>query len=139
MISLNEILKGVDFDSLPDEHKANLNILLPRLNQVRTAWGHPMIVDSGYRTMADHLRIYAAKGITDQSKIPMKSKHLSGAAADISDPHDLLQAWVKANEDWLVSTVGLWCERFDFTKNWVHFQCIPYGSWKPGGSIFFIP
>lgn len=42
----------------------------------------PVIVTSGYRSMAHHLRIYAEKGITDKSKIPMGSYHLTGKAVD---------------------------------------------------------
>lgn len=97
-----------------------------------------MIVTSGYRTMEDHLRIYAEKGIADKSRIPMGSKHLVGAAVDIFDPDQKLQDWVWGNQSFL-RRIELWCERFTHTPNWVHFQSIPYGSWQEGGSIFFIP
>ena len=42
----------------------------------------PIIITSGYRSMAHHLKIYAEKGITDKSKIPMGSYHLQGKAVD---------------------------------------------------------
>lgn len=44
--------------------------------------GAAVTVTCGFRSMAHHLKIYAEKGITDKSKIPMKSYHLSGLAVD---------------------------------------------------------
>lgn len=137
MISLKEIIKDTQFDSLPKATQDNLMTLLERVNKVRDAWAHSMIVTSGLRTMKEHLAIYAAKGITDQSKIPMKSMHLMGAAVDVADPSRDLQAWCKSHED-LLGTFGLWCEDFNYTSSpsaWVHFQCLPPKS----GKRFFIP
>lgn len=131
---MDELLKGAKFDDLAPEIQANLTVLLAKLNLVRTAWGKPMTSTSGLRTMADHLRIYAAKGITDQSKIPMKSKHLSGEADDISDPKRELQAWCKTNEAKLAE-IGLWMEDFSATPAWVHFQIVPPKS----GKRWFMP
>jgi uncharacterized protein YcbK (DUF882 family) len=110
----------------------NLLLLLDKMNIVRKAYGKPMIVSSGLRTMPDHLRIYANKGITDKNKIPMKSKHLFGQACDISDPSGKLMAWCKANVA-VLEEAGLWCE--DGTVGWVHFQSVPPGS----GKRFFLP
>jgi uncharacterized protein YcbK (DUF882 family) len=134
MITLKELLKGTDFKSIPKEHQDNLMILLERINKVRSAYGKPMSVTSPYRSMADHLRIYKEKGITDQSKIPMKSKHLFGQAVDISDPNQELQKWVKDNVK-LMEEFQLWMEDFSATKNWVHFQLVPPKS----GKRFFMP
>lgn len=39
-------------------------------------------VTSGWRSLQDHLRIYAENGVTDMSKIPMNSYHLKGLALD---------------------------------------------------------
>jgi hypothetical protein len=78
------------------------------------------------------LRIYAAKGITDKAKIPMKSLHLRGAAVDIADPSGKLMLWCKSNVD-ILEQVGLWCE--EGTKGWVHFQSQPPRS----GKRFFLP
>lgn len=132
MIKESEINpKGYD---LTDEQAANLAILLERINKVRAAYGKPMSVSSGVRSMADHLRIYKEKGITDQSKIPMKSRHLLGAAVDIRDPDLKLAEWVKANEK-VLEEAELWCESLDATKGWVHFQIFPPAS----GKRFFNP
>jgi len=121
-------------ENLPKEHLDNLVKLHDAVNKLRLAYGKPLIVTSGYRSLAEHLAIYKAKGITDQSKIPMKSKHLSGEAVDFSDPDNRLQIWILANEE-LVSSFGLWFEDFAYTKNWVHCQIVPPKS----GKRFFKP
>ena len=112
----------------------NLNDLLIKINKIRTSWAKPMKVTSGLRTMKHHLAIYAAKGITDKTKIPMKSNHLYGRAVDISDPNRVLQKWCKANEPMLIS-IGLWMEDFSKTPTWCHFQTVPPAS----GNRWFMP
>jgi len=135
MISMDELLNNkYKLADQSVEIQANLKSLLNKINQVRTLWAKSMTVTSGLRTMEDHLRIYKAKGITDQKKIPMKSKHLYGQAVDISDPNQALQAWCKANETTLTS-IGLWMEDFSATKTWVHFQIVPPAS----GKRWFMP
>lgn len=132
---MDELLKGkVELGDLPEDHRANLAILLERINKIRSAYGKPMTVTSGYRSMEDHLRIYREKGVTDQSKIPMKSRHLSGRAVDIGDGDKKLKEWILDNVA-LLESVGLWCEDFSTTDNWVHFQTVPPGS----GKRFFMP
>jgi len=98
MITLKELIKDQDFDELDESIQSNLYELLNRINKIRTAYGKPMVVTSGLRTMEKHLAIYAAKGITDKSKIPMRSNHLYGRAVDISDPNRELQKWIAENE-----------------------------------------
>lgn len=93
-----------------------------------------MHVSSGLRSLEEHLRIYAEKGITDRSKIPMKSRHLHGMAVDIRDPKHELQKWCLDNED-MLEQAGLYCEHFSSTVGWVHFQTTPPGS----GNRFFLP
>lgn len=134
MITLKELLKSKNFNSLPKEHQDNLMTLIERLSRVRVSWGKAMLVTSGYRSMEEHLAIYNRKGITDPNRIPMKSRHLIGAAVDISDPKRELQVWCQNNVS-LLEEVGLWMEDFRYTPNWVHFQIIPPAS----GKRFFIP
>lgn len=129
MITLSELLKGEVYDALPLKMQHNLDTLVDRINKIREAYGIPMKVTSGFRTMEDHLRIYAEKGITDQHKIPMKSQHLSGCAIDIGDADGELKAWVKLNVP-MLEEVGLWCEAFEYTPTWVHFQINPPASEK---------
>lgn len=134
MIAFNELIKGSVLSDIPIQHQQNLDELLKRINVIRAAWGKPMLVTSGYRSLQDHLRIYSQRGITDRSRIPMASQHLSGEAVDISDPNKELQAWVLQNVA-LLEQVGLWCESFDSTVNWAHFQIRPPKS----GNRFFKP
>ena len=138
MILMKELIHGKDFKSLSPEIQDNLQKLLVIINNVRTLYDAPMVVTSGLRTMEEHLAIYARKGITDKSKIPMKSKHLYGLAVDISDPDKKLQSWCLANEKTL-KELGVWMESFSATPNWCHFQIVPYGSYKEGKSIWFNP
>jgi len=133
MISMEELLnKKYKLADQSEEIQANLKTLLERVNKIRVLWAKPMTVTSGLRTMEDHLRIYKEKGIIDKSKIPMKSKHLSGQAVDISDPKLELTAWLKADKSRL-ENAKLWCEQGN--KNWVHFQIVPPGS----GVRWFLP
>lgn len=136
MISLKELLGKYDFNVLPKEHQGNIMTLLERINRVRTAYNKGMVPTNSYRSMADHLRIYKEKGITDPAKIPMKSKHLFGQAVDIADPKGELQKWCKANEPLLLK-IGFWMEDFGATPGWCHFQIVQYGSWVPGKTIWF--
>lgn len=107
------------------EQDANLKTLLYRVNLIRTAYGKPMTVTSGLRSDADQARI--------NPNAP-KSKHLLGAACDISDPNRELQAWIKNNID-ILENAELWCEAFESTPNWCHFQIFPPKS----GNRFFKP
>jgi uncharacterized protein YcbK (DUF882 family) len=138
MILMRELIKDEDFESLSPEIQKNLENLLIIINNIRTLYDTPMIVTSGLRTMEEHLAIYAKKGITDKTKIPMKSKHLFGLAVDISDPNGELKTWCKNNEKTL-KEIGVWMEDFSSTPNWVHFQIVPYGSYKEGKSLWFNP
>lgn len=111
------------------EIDANLAILLDKINQVRTAWATPMIVDSGLRDQSQQAALIAAGKSTAS-----KSKHLTGQAVDIGDPDGSLKQWVQDNMD-LMETIGFWFEDFDHTPNWVHFQIVPPAS----GKRVFIP
>lgn len=133
MIMEREILKG---EECPPEYKDNLLELLIRMNKVRDAYGRPMIVTSGYRSAADHIRIYKSLGIP-ANKIPWGSCHLTCQAVDIYDPDGELFEWCVEN-DTLLREIGVWLEEKDDQKR-VHFQIKPFRSYKPSGSIFFKP
>lgn len=134
MIEMSEILKDKKLVDQSHIVQDNLEDLLERINKIRVAWGNPMIVTSGLRTREDQIKVYAAKGITDESKIPFGSAHIKGCAVDILDPEKKLQEWCKDNES-ILEEVGLWCEDFSATKNWVHFQIYAPAS----GKRFFNP
>ena len=133
MISWQEILGSYKESDIPKEHLDNLRILHKKMNEVRKQYAKPMTPTSIYRSMEDHLRIYKELGITDKAKIPMKSKHLSGEAIDISDKDGGLMIWCKSNVA-ILENVGLWCEEKDDKKR-VHFQIVPPKS----GNRFFLP
>lgn len=117
------------------EQAENLVVLLQRINIVRSRRGLPMTVTSGFRSLADHKRIYMdiakRKGLKSVH-IPMGSAHLKGAAADIADADGSLMQWCKANVA-VLEEAQLWCE--DGTVGWVHFQTYPPKS----GKRFFLP
>ena len=136
MISYKELLGSHAVSELSIAHQHNLEELLKRINIIRAAWGKPMTVTSGYRSMQDHIRIYSTlaskRGVQfDASKVPMSSAHLKSSAVDISDPDGSLYDWCRANEPLLEST-ELWCEEKDDQAR-VHFQIYPPRS----GSRFF--
>lgn len=134
MITLGELGYYVDMDL---DHYNNLLKLSEKINKLREAYGKPLRVTSGYRSKEKHLAIYAAKGITDQKKIPMQSRHLSGLAVDIvpaKEPVADLQKFIKKNIA-LMQEIGLWFEDFSKTPTWVHCQIVPPKS----GKLFFLP
>lgn len=135
MITINELLSNqCEFDDLNEDLQSNLMELHKRINVIRTAYDKPMIVSSGFRSMAHHLDIYKRKGITDINRIPLKSSHLYAKAVDISDPKQELQKFI-LNHIELIESTGLWFESFAFTKTWVHAQISPPLS----GRRFFMP
>lgn len=96
-----------------DDVLSNLKDLCWRLTQVRHKYGKVMVVTSGLRSIEDQERINPAA---------MHSNHLTGRAADISDPTGDLYNWCKANESFLAET-GLWME--ERQGPWQHFQIVP--------------
>jgi hypothetical protein len=93
-----------------------------------------MTITSGLRTMEEHLRIYAEKGITDKSKIPLCSKHLSGQAADIYDPNFDLTNFCKENINQVLKDCVLYGEDDTSTPR-LHLQTVSPLS----GNRWFLP
>ena len=128
MISKDELLKGRDKQYVSDytqEISNNLDKLLVPLNQIRTAYGKPMTVTSGWRPPAINSSTPGAAA---------KSKHMIGLACDISDPDGVLMKWVLQNLP-LMKSLGIYMEDFRWTPNWVHFQLGVPGS----GKRIFVP
>lgn len=140
-IVANEILKG---QTCPNELQDNLDKFLKAMNVIRTAYGKPMIVSSGYRSKDRQIEIYANKAVKgefpfqnkvfEMKKVPLSSCHLYCLACDISDPNKQLQKWVKEHVS-LLEQEGLYCEDFAYTSTWVHFQIQAPKS----GKRFFVP
>jgi hypothetical protein len=133
MFTKEEILKG---KSCPPELEENLKDLLSKMNQVRSFYGKPMIVTSGFRSTEDQIRIYHEKGITDPAQMHMHSKHFSCLAVDIYDPNGEVHDWCKENESLLVE-IGIWLENRQ--GNWQHFQSVKFSSYRPDQTIWFNP
>lgn len=134
MISFNELLSGNTINDVPILHQQNLQELQKRVNVVREAWGQPMTVTSGYRTMQHHLQIYAKKGIFPPN-VPLQSHHLYGEAVDIADDGLKLTQWLKNDPAGIacLEQQKLWCE--DGNSNWAHLQIVPPKS----GNRWFLP
>jgi uncharacterized protein YcbK (DUF882 family) len=138
MISMRELLTNCTIADVEHKHQINLEDLQRRINIVRTEYGKPMMVTSGYRTLQDHLRIYSEINARRRKKglpairVPMGSRHMSGEAVDIADKDGKLMQWCKANEP-ILEKAELWME--EGTEGWCHFQIRPPRS----GKRFFLP
>lgn len=109
----------------------NAGQLIEKIN----ALGYPLpkVFSSCLRSKAAQIRIYKDKGITDISKIPLSSAHITGKAVDIADDGSL-QKWILSNVKKLEEQ-GLYCEDFGSTPTWVHLQSVAPKS----GKRFFLP
>lgn len=111
------------------EISANLDDLHDKLNQLRAAYGRPMVITSGLRSDEQQKALIAAGKST-----ATKSKHLIGQAADIRDEDGKLAAWARQNVE-ILKDIELWCEDPEYTRGWLHVQTVPPKS----GKRFFIP
>ena len=128
MISKDELLQGCDHQYPSDytpEISSNLDSLLVPMNQVRTIYGKPMMVTSGWRPPSINASTPGAA---------KHSKHMVGLACDISDLDGSLWTWVLARLD-LMQSLGLYFEDKRWTPSWCHFQLGPPAS----GKRIFVP
>lgn len=107
------------------EIDSNMDILLARVNKIQVLCGIRFVATSGLRDLARQMQI---------NPKATNSKHLYGQAVDIFDPDKKIQAWVLKHVETL-EEIGLWCEAFQATPNWIHFQSQPPRS----GHRFFAP
>lgn len=131
---------GLRFDEIPKEHQDNLVELLAALNDFEKETQTSFVSNSGYRTIAHHEAIYAAKnekrleaGLAPL-RVPMGSAHLKGLADDLKDLDKFLQYWILDHLEYCEEK-GLYFEAFEFTPGWVHVQKVAPAS----GHRFFIP
>ena len=140
MIHLRELCPLDVYETQSHDVQFNLQRLHYCLNFIRVLYDKPMIVTSGLRTKEKHFQIYKkinddrAARLLDPVQIPMKSWHLMGAAADISDPFQLLQRWILENLH-IAEDLGIYFESFEHTKHFCHIQIYPPKS----GKRFFNP
>lgn len=134
MIQYQELYKSADEGLITKEIETNLILLHYKVNQLRTLFGKPLTVTRGFSSPEEQRAIYAKKG-----KPPaMGSQHLIGAAVDLYDPQQELQAWILKNVNYC-QYLHLFFEDFSSTPMWVHCQLYPYASYQPWGFIFFEP
>lgn len=110
------------------EIDVNLQILLERLQTLEDEYvaktnNPPFHINSGLRSMQQQMTLNPSAP---------HSKHLIGAAADVSDPDSRLWTWTIDNLP-VVEAIGLWMEDKSATPIWVHYQCQPPRS---GNRIF---
>jgi hypothetical protein len=140
-ISVYEYLMGrAKIEDLTDEQLANMNTLIPKVNELLEKFGEYKKCNSGFRSINDHLRIYKEinekrkKQGKPEVKVPMSSSHLKAAAIDLEDKNDKLKNWILKNVH-VLEELDLYCESFSHTDTWVHLQIF-----KPkSGNRFFIP
>lgn len=122
-------------DPVSVEIAQNLGSLLQILLKLEAAYGKPLYITSGLRTMSHHLAIYAAKNAARAKQglpplaVPMASKHLYGQAADIADVGGDFWKWCMVNMD-LMTQLGVYFEDRAATPTWVHIQIVAPKSGK---------
>lgn len=125
-ISVDQYLMGrIKPEDLTPEQIANMNTLIPKVNELLERYGKPLTMNSGYRTKEDQLRI--------NPKAP-NSRHCEAAAIDIGDKDHSFRYWVLMHLDYLIE-LGLYLEDPSHTASWIHLQCTPPKS----GKTIFIP
>jgi len=113
MISEDEILMGRDEEyPLSDSLRANLQDLLVAVNKLRTLYGKPMYVSSGYRP--GHYNS-AAGGAPN-------SAHCICMAVDFKDADGALKSWITID---ILEQCGLYQEDPGHTPTWLHVQTRP--------------
>lgn len=128
MISFSELVKS-DIqpfgDCSADDIRSNLTHLHYAVNFVRRLYDRPLVCSSGLRSWNEHKDIYEKLG----RPAPTGSCHLIGGACDIVDISGYLKQFIKQNPN-ILEIINLYCEDFDSTPNWVHFQIYAPQSMK---------
>lgn len=123
MITMDDYLMGrAKLMELPSELIGNANTIVTRVNTLLKAYGKPVVVSSGFRTVDINK---AAGGAPS-------SKHLICQAVDLKDTDGSLKAWCLSNLKEL-EKAGLWMEHQDATPTWCHLQSVPP---KSGNRVF---
>jgi len=113
MIARNEILMGRDVQyPLTQELEDNLSKLLEAVNKLRTLYGKPMYVNSGYRP--GHYNSDAGGALN--------SAHQLCEAVDFKDDDNALKNWITVE---ILEQCGLYQESPASTPTWLHVQVRP--------------
>ena len=142
-------------DPIEPEYQSAYEEFYEKINDFRNECGLSMTPTSYFRSKTRQIRIYKEKaqkkqfpfedGIYDVSKVPLKSKHMSGYACDFADANKKLAKWVFEHLDWCKEngfyfenfgmniTTNKWDSRYDKTPTWLHIQIVPP---KSGRTVF---
>lgn len=121
MITRDEVLMGRDKEfPLSAELESNLTQLLDALNKLRSAYGKPMSVSSGYRPGHYNKDAGGAKN----------SPHVTCQAVDFHDIDGSITAFCTEE---ILEQFGLYREQRQSTPTWCHLQI------RPTHSRVFIP
>lgn len=121
-------------DQIPEDVMYNLIHTSEIVMSIERDLNVKFSIRSLVRTISHHLKVYAAKGITDVNKIPMKSTHLYGKGVDVSPTEKPIKWLHEMCTEEFLEKHNIWMEHEQHTPSWVHWQTIPYPSWKPGKS-----
>ena len=112
MITREEILGN---NKCPPELEENLKKLLEAVNLLRSKYGRPMFVNSGFRTPEHNAKVGGAKN----------SRHCLCLAVDFRDNDGKLKEFCRANDYQVLKECGLWMEDGEKTKTWLHVDITP--------------
>lgn len=117
-MTISDLIGRHDSKKLDSETTKNLTILADKMSTLERIYKKPFYVISGYRAQEDQKRINPKESF---------SYHLNGYAVDISDVSGELRHWLSQNEK-VLENLDLYCEAFQYTPTWVHFQIVPNQS-----------
>lgn len=113
MITKKEILMGRDVEfPLSTVLEENLENLLVAVNKLRTLYGKPMYVSSGYRPGHYNWDVQGAAN----------SPHITCQAVDFKDKDHALRKFITVE---ILEQCGLYMESPEYTPTWVHVQIRP--------------
>lgn len=123
LITLDEYYMGRDKlfpEELSDAHRMNAQRTIDAANAILAKFGAKRHVVSGWRPAAINA---ATRGAAPNSK------HTLCQAIDLEDNNKELMNYLLNNQD-VMEQIGIWCERSQDTRTWVHMQIVPPGSGK---------
>ncbi len=121
-------------EDIPSEYHPNFFTMVDKFLRLEKRYGFELCCTSFFRSLVHHLKVYAAKGITDPEKIPMKSWHLFCWAGDLVPLHKPIAHFLAFLTEAILEEFDVWMEHELDTPKWGHLQGMPYASWVIGKS-----
>ena len=116
-ISVESYLGKTPLSSLSPECIANMNTLIPAINELMDRYGEQFIMTSGFRNPEHNKKVGGSPN----------SNHCKAAAIDIADGDGKLNKWLKLHPE-ILQELSLYCE--ERQGGWQHIQCISPRSGK---------